>query len=257
MTDGESDPILEIYDTQMLPVAMGQGVLETELVEGESYILHVADPSSSVHVSLEMQLDQSGVYTNPVDRFDVSGDGIVSPLDALLVIRRLNSPERNVLWSAIPRPRFTTSMPTWPSRPVDALLVIHRLNNPPDAEAEAAGRAQCAGHRGRLGQRYRLDDSFNGDRITSDPTIAIAVGGVFPVSSVLAGFGQPDTDHRRCTVVRRDVSARSDRHQALLGPLADGEPRAPIAGHGRSGQSFAMVEFAFTLDTSVSRDSGI
>jgi len=68
--------------------------------------------------------------TNPSDPLDASGDGFVTPIDALLVINFLNS----VGGGADPTgPRISSYLDTSADgfiSPIDVLLVINRLNNP-------------------------------------------------------------------------------------------------------------------------------
>ena len=217
---GMSDEMVEIYDASLLPVSLGQSVLEAELVEGESYVLHVADTASSIQVSLQMQLDLSGVYTNPVDRLDVSGDGLISPVDALLVVNRLNQSGAKRVYGPQSEAPFHDTNADGLVSPLDALLVINRLNAPRSVEAEAAGPAESAPVIvAALVNDTASEEAFNSDRITSDPTIAIGVGGVFPHCQCDGGIWPAGHGSQQCTASRRDLSARSNRHQRVVRPL--------------------------------------
>lgn len=68
--------------------------------------------------------------TNPSDPLDASGDGFVTPIDALLVINFLNSTGSGVDPTG---PRISSYLDTSADgfiSPIDVLLVINRLNNP-------------------------------------------------------------------------------------------------------------------------------
>ncbi len=248
---GVSDEMVEIYDGSLLPVSLGQSVLEAQLVEGESYVLHVVDTASSIQVSLQMQLDLSGVYTNPVDRLDVSGDGLISPVNALLVVNRLNQSGAKRVYGPQSEAPFHDTNADGLVSPLDALLVINRLNAPLSVEAEAAGPAESAPVIvAALVNDTASEEAFNSDRITSDPTIAIGVGGVFPIASVMAGFGQPDTD--LSSALRPDGTYLLDPTviDALFGPLADGDYVLQVQATDDQGNRSSIMDFALTLDTS-------
>ncbi len=68
-------------------------------------------------------------WQNPVNRFDVSNDGVVSPLDALLVINELSARgSRSLVGSTLQRPPWVDVSGDVAVSPLDALLVINRLN---------------------------------------------------------------------------------------------------------------------------------
>lgn len=79
--------------------------------------------------------------TNPLNPLDASGDGIVSPLDALLVINFLNQTGTGADPLGL---RLTSYLDTSADgfiSPVDALLVINRLNSPSPAGPAGEGEA--------------------------------------------------------------------------------------------------------------------
>ena len=80
--------------------------------------------------------------TNPVDRYDVNGDGARSPVDALLVVKDLNSQntaaaegEASTMSDAAP---YLDVNADGNISPIDALLVISALNQRSSAAGEAA-----------------------------------------------------------------------------------------------------------------------
>lgn len=75
----------------------------------------------------------SGLYSNPIDQFDVDNDGLTSPLDALLIINSLNlTGPRSMVGE--PRPASMSTKVYLDVdgddllTPLDALLVINKLN---------------------------------------------------------------------------------------------------------------------------------
>jgi hypothetical protein len=70
-------------------------------------------------------------WTNPADALDVTNDGVVSPIDALLVINELNSNGARPLAPRTPQdqslPYLDVNADGFVS-PVDALLVLNQLN---------------------------------------------------------------------------------------------------------------------------------
>ena len=90
-------------------------------------------------------------FQNPLNRYDVNGDGITSPIDALLVINALNRDGSLALplirseATAVYAPFVDTSGDFYLS-PVDALMVINALNSGVGGEGEgaAAGEGEAA-----------------------------------------------------------------------------------------------------------------
>jgi hypothetical protein len=76
-------------------------------------------------------------WQNPSMPIDVSGDGRLSPVDALLVINYLNTPGRGNLPSGSPPPFLDVSGDNKIS-PEDALIVINALNSRVSGEGEAS-----------------------------------------------------------------------------------------------------------------------
>jgi hypothetical protein len=106
--------------------------------------LSIAVPIGVGQVELRAIDDQSGVVSNvltdefdvkPIgwqnltDPFDVNGDAIASPLDALLVINQLNTTGSRRLESSTTSPPFVDVNGDGYLSPVDALMVINHLNS--------------------------------------------------------------------------------------------------------------------------------
>ncbi|WP_404310461.1 dockerin type I domain-containing protein [Neorhodopirellula lusitana] len=76
-------------------------------------------------------------FTNPSNRFDVSGDEIVTAFDALLCINQLNSPETPVLgFNSSPAKPFLDVSGDLILSALDALQIINFLNEPEPRSSE-------------------------------------------------------------------------------------------------------------------------
>lgn len=81
-------------------------------------------------------------YQFLVNPLDVNGDGVVRPLDALLILNELNSVGAHPLPDVVPMP--VTKFAFWDTNgdafvsPIDVLLVINLLNSGTDGEGEQA-----------------------------------------------------------------------------------------------------------------------
>ena len=95
-------PVIEVYTQGMMPVMLsaGEHELSVPVEEGATYVLYVAGQASSAEFETTLHLDVSDptapppahprYYTNIANALDTTGDGVVSPLDALVVINSLN-----------------------------------------------------------------------------------------------------------------------------------------------------------------------
>jgi VCBS repeat-containing protein len=99
------------------------------------------DGDPALAVADQLQIQVVNPYRNPTNVYDVNADGFVTPLDALLIINRMNAtgPGRLVL-----PPTADTEIPPYVDvngdlyiSPIDALLVMNRINQP-NAEGEFA-----------------------------------------------------------------------------------------------------------------------
>ena len=71
---------------------------------------------------------QRPVWQNPLNPWDVNNDSFVSPLDALLIINRINTEGAGELTAAVNGPPYLDSNGDGYLSPIDALLVINQLN---------------------------------------------------------------------------------------------------------------------------------
>lgn len=100
---------------------------------GEDTLIQITVTAAShASASDELMILENDVWTwtNPVDPLDVSDDGAVSPIDALLVVNFLNSGRDTVLPPLSNRPDayFDVNGDGFVS-PIDALIVINGLNS--------------------------------------------------------------------------------------------------------------------------------
>jgi len=70
----------------------------------------------------------AGSFTNSRDKADVDNDGFVSPIDALLIINRLNSGDTTLSSSPFAHAPFVDVNGDGSCAPIDALMVINYLN---------------------------------------------------------------------------------------------------------------------------------
>ncbi len=81
-----------------------------------------------------IRLSELHNWTNPLNRLDVNGDGVVSPIDALVVINELNRRQSNGSTggqlddSQLPTSRFYDVDGNGVAAPIDALVIINALN---------------------------------------------------------------------------------------------------------------------------------
>ncbi|MEO8494569.1 MAG: dockerin type I domain-containing protein, partial [Planctomycetota bacterium] len=111
------------------------------LAAGNSLPQGIADPPL-------MSLTGLGDNANPPDPLDANNDGVVSPLDALLVINWLNNSGTSALGEPFGSQQlFLDINDDGEVSPLDALLIINRLNNPPNAFSQDvhAGNAEGEG----------------------------------------------------------------------------------------------------------------
>jgi hypothetical protein len=123
------DPIIEIYSEGWIPQTLCHGESQTtvKLRSGETYAVYVAGAGLET-VGVEVVFDRNGIYTNPDNPLDVSGDGYVSPLDALMVIQELNQPGSRIMAGDSSHPPYLDVNNDGHLSPMDALYVINYLN---------------------------------------------------------------------------------------------------------------------------------
>ncbi|MCA9202466.1 MAG: tandem-95 repeat protein, partial [Planctomycetales bacterium] len=107
----------------------------------------------------------AGPWQNPSNRLDVNADGFVSPIDALLIINRLNSDGAGPL----PTPTPTAPPPYYDTNgdgnvsPIDVNLVITELNRVNSGEGEAAAYESLAASSTVVMPEYTGDSQFVAD----------------------------------------------------------------------------------------------
>lgn len=105
-------------------------VLETRLLE-QGKLVHVFKQSDSL-----VRMESSLPWQNPIHRLDADGDGIVSPLDVLVIINHLNRSSGSNTPGNLPlfdpsHPKaqhFVDTNGSNNSEPLDVLVVINHLN---------------------------------------------------------------------------------------------------------------------------------
>ncbi|MBC7854797.1 MAG: hypothetical protein IAF94_15300, partial [Pirellulaceae bacterium] len=76
-----------------------------------------------------------GGFTNTREREDVNNDGSVSPIDALLIINKLNSGDTTLVSTPFSHAPFVDVNGDGSCAPIDALIIINKLNAANDAPA--------------------------------------------------------------------------------------------------------------------------
>ncbi|MFO1062607.1 MAG: Ig-like domain-containing protein [Pirellulales bacterium] len=106
-----------------------------------SYIVRDNVGTASNVAKVNVQVFQS-IWRNPTLQLDVSADGFVSPIDALLVINYINAGRPSDLPGSgiVPAPYYDTNGDEKVT-PIDALLVINYLNTGVSGEGEGDGSA--------------------------------------------------------------------------------------------------------------------
>ncbi|MBI2825266.1 MAG: hypothetical protein HYX69_11330 [Planctomycetia bacterium] len=181
-------------------------------------------------------------WSNPNEPLDVNGDGFISPIDALIVINRLNK------FGTLPDLTPGTSEPppyydTFPDdglAPLDALLVLSRLNGDRTGPDIALGLANDTAPGGQKNTDGVTSDATIGGTVTDQSKILTLTGRVDsgPATSLLPMLGQGGS-----LVLSPATLA------ALKGaPLADGPHVLYLAGMDALGQTTTR-EVSFTLKT--------
>lgn len=119
----------------------GWAIEQPQMVSGVFVQMLTADTS-------KIEVHSETPYQNSLNRFDVSGDGSISPIDVLMIINALNTPGNKTLTTPTTSPStpfvyFDTSGDNFIS-PIDALLVINAINSGGQSEGEV--RFLVAGH---------------------------------------------------------------------------------------------------------------
>ncbi len=102
----------------------------------------------------------SGSFTNSREREDVNNDGFVTPIDALLIINRLNSGDTELVSTPFSRAPFVDVSGDGSLAPIDALIIINKLNAANDAPAGEGEGESADSFFAELGSDSGSDDSL-------------------------------------------------------------------------------------------------
>ena len=171
-------------------------------------------------------------WQNPLWKYDVDDDGSLSPLDALVVINKLNRADPNLsfLDPVGLNPYYDTDG-DFSLSPLDALTVINGIN-------------QSVG--GVVASSNLLADTgvSNSDRITNNPVLV----GSFEAQSGLSYSAKARLDRGAVVDVTIDSSHRIFFDPTTSGQVLDGDRDAKILVVGTDG-SVGITRLAFRLDT--------
>ncbi|MHB8954104.1 MAG: dockerin type I domain-containing protein [Pirellulaceae bacterium] len=166
-------------------------------------------------------------WQNSSEPRDVSGDGHISPLDALLIINVLNFPPEGISIDPLPPPGPDFPAPPYYDvngdgsiTPLDALIVINYLNNPGQGEGESEGDVLDYGVTATAGDDPLVDNG-------------LATGLLGSPSSVTVGAGIGATEP--VTAAQRVV------------PAVSAEPVSPATGYPEGGNSSAELLGNYSL----------
>ena len=171
-------------------------------------------------------------WQNPLWKYDVDDDGSLSPLDALVVINKINRADPNLSFQdpVGSNPYYDTDG-DFSLSPLDALNIINRIN-------------QSVG--GVVASSNLVSDTgiSNTDRITNTPALV----GIFEGQSGLSYSAKARLDRGTVVDVAIDSSYRIFFDPLSFGQVLDGERVAKILIHGSDG-SVGSTRLAFRLDT--------
>jgi len=132
------EPAIELYTDDFMPQAIttGHWLLNAKVRDGQSYIVHVAGSADVLQFAMSLTNDtgqafaphENGVFTNQMLPRDVNADGLVTPIDALLVINELNRAGSHYLLGPYAAAPFLDVVSDGYVSPIDALVVINYLN---------------------------------------------------------------------------------------------------------------------------------
>ena len=124
------------YDSTSSPTLRA---LETGQSLQDSFQYQVRDDGGAVAVGTVLVI-VSGVsdppYQNAANNYDVNADGIVSPMDALILINYINANGPGTLPAGLPRPPYLDVNGDRSASAADVIMVVNALNNPAAGEGE-------------------------------------------------------------------------------------------------------------------------
>ena len=185
--------------------------------------------------TLEPRLLLASMWQAPHNELDISGDGVVSPLDALVGINRLNSVGSGVLPTPASPPPYYDANGDGEHSAIDVLLVINALNN---SELDQA-QIQVD-----LTRDTAANLSTNADLVSFDPTTTGNVSAPLGVVSLTASLdGDQPFD------LPLELSGDFSLAPELLLDGGDDGPHQIrfVAKDGRTRSTIA--DFSFVLDT--------
>ncbi|MFV1967259.1 MAG: dockerin type I domain-containing protein, partial [Pirellulaceae bacterium] len=191
---------------------------------------------------LETRLLLTSAWQAPHNQLDVSGDGVVSPLDALVGINRLNEIGAGVLPTPATPPPYYDTNGDGDHSPIDVLLIINALNdtNIPETQIQLD-----------LARDTAPEQSTNDDFITSDPRVIGTVSAYLGIASLTAAldggqaFGLPfelSGEFMLDPILQLD--GNDDGQHQLQVIAVDGGGRSTVAN-----LSFFLDTVAPTIDT--------
>lgn len=133
--------------------------------------LHSSDRAAILKLYAPATNEPSPVYTNPRDAADVNDDGIVSPVDVLLLLNPINdglSGPVSAVRQSVPEAADWYLDPSGDGQltPTDVVIVVNRLNDAATAAAEVAAEEQLG---------FEPDVLYAGDSYaSSDAAVAFA-----------------------------------------------------------------------------------
>jgi len=151
-------------------------------------------------------------WQNPINRFDVDGNGNVAPLDVLTLVAAINNPPREIVNRVLPQPSPSFQPPPYYDvnddgllTPLDVLEVIRNINlsfevrslNAPSSAAEGEQVSFSTAAAGSLGGDLEYDWNFGDGATASGKAVVHAYrsSGTYPVEvtiteRVLPGFSR-------------------------------------------------------------------
>lgn len=190
---------------------------------------------------LEPRLLLNGDWQNPSNRFDITDDGLVTPLDVLVIVVEVNNRTLIEPNGELPDRSQHADAPFYDTdgngflAPIDVLEVIAVIcldADPPAIVTQLAIDTAPGG-------------STNNDGLTSDPTLT---GTVTDMSGVASFQAQVDAGQLRVVDLDRSGGFAFDPGLALDG-TADGNHTVRLTAVDARGNTSSPLDASFTLDT--------
>ncbi|MBM4091058.1 MAG: hypothetical protein FJ276_16795, partial [Planctomycetes bacterium] len=156
------------------------------------------------------------LHTNLANPLDVNADGVVTPIDALLVINNLNGNGSYRFQGAAPKAPYLDVDMNGFAAPMDALLVINYLNS--------AGVGEGEGEASRYGDAGSASLAADAVTATTPPAGEGLLSG-----SLLAGTGASTSAATPATVELRSSSDATSDVPQVSGESAAAHPKGGVA----------------------------